>query len=115
LRNYNRRLAGQRVICERWYGRLKSRHRDDRAADTPLARRNVRLPEEVEDEGEFGNDKFVMDATISGSSGKRKLYGLSRSGILLACWSGVPGAVHDLTVARSNRRNRGVFGEGGGR
>lgn len=25
--NYNRRLAGQRVICERWYGRLKSRHR----------------------------------------------------------------------------------------
>jgi hypothetical protein len=26
-RNYNRRLAGQRVICERWYGRLKTRCR----------------------------------------------------------------------------------------
>lgn len=26
-RNYNQRLAGERVICERWYGRLKTRHR----------------------------------------------------------------------------------------
>jgi hypothetical protein len=26
-REFNHRLAGQRVICERWYGRLKTRHR----------------------------------------------------------------------------------------
>lgn len=98
------------------------------AAVTPLLYAhfvtNIRalLPEDVEDEGEFGNDKFVMDATIQeiwtplGTfeerkrffSGKHKLYGLksltlhNRVGILLASWSGVPGAVHDLTIARDH-------------
>jgi hypothetical protein len=85
---------------------------------------NVRdlLPADIDDDGEFGNAKFVMDATIQeiwtplGTfeerkrffSGKHKLYGLksltlhNRIGVLLASWSGVPGAVHDLTIARDH-------------
>lgn len=39
-------------------------------------------------------------------SGKHKLYRLKtqtlhlRNGLLVACWPGVSGAVHDLTIAR---------------
>lgn len=80
------------------------------------------LPAEVADEGEFGQAKFVMDATFQeiwtplGNyderkrffSGKHKAYGMKtqclhlRTGVLVACWSGIPGAVHDLTIARDN-------------
>jgi hypothetical protein len=41
-------------------------------------------------------------------SGKHKLYGLksltlhNRLGLLLVSWSGVPGSVHDLTIAREH-------------
>jgi len=85
---------------------------------------NVRalLPPDVEDGGEFGQAKCVMDATLQeiwtplGTfeerkrffSGKHKLYGLksltlhNRLGLLLASWSGVPGSVHDLTIAREH-------------
>jgi hypothetical protein len=78
--------------------------------------------EDVPDAGEFGAAKFVMDATLQeiwtplGTynerkrfySGKHKLYGLKtqtlhlRSGVLVAAWPGVPGAVHDLTIARDH-------------
>lgn len=71
-------------------------------------------------EGEFSEAKYVMDATIQeiwtplGTyeerkryySGKHKLYGLKtqtlhlRNGISVATWSGIPGAVHDLTITR---------------
>jgi hypothetical protein len=85
---------------------------------------NVRalIPDDVHDAGEFGNAKFVMDATLQeiwtplGTfeerkrfySGKHKLYGLksltlhNRIGLLWASWSGVPGSVHDLTIAREH-------------
>ncbi len=71
---------------------------------------------------EFSDTLFVMDVTIQkiwkplGNfqerkqyySGKHKLYGLKtltfhhRNGFVLACWSGVPGAVHDSVIANDN-------------
>lgn len=71
---------------------------------------------------EFINAKFVMDVTIQkiwkplGTfqerkqfySGKHKLYGIKtltlhqRTGLMVACWSGVPGAVHDSVIATDN-------------
>ena len=71
---------------------------------------------------DFSDTLFVMDVTIQkiwkplGNfqerkqfySGKHKLYGLKsltlhhRNGIVLACWSGVPGAVHDSVIANDN-------------
>lgn len=75
--------------------------------------------------GEFANAKFVMDATVQeiwtplGNfnerkrfySEKHKKYCLKsgtlhlRNGLLVNCWSGYPGSVHDLTVARENIKN----------
>lgn len=74
---------------------------------------------------EFPDTRFVMDVTIQkiwkplGTfqerkqyySGKHKLYGLKsltlhyRNGLVLACWSGVPGAVHDSVIANDNYLN----------
>lgn len=71
---------------------------------------------------EFIHSKFVMDVTIQkiwkplGTfqerkqyySGKHKLYGIKtltlhqRMGLMVACWSGVPGAVHDSVIANEN-------------
>jgi hypothetical protein len=71
---------------------------------------------------EFPYARYVMDATFQETwtplgtyaerkrfySGKHKAYGLktqtlhNRRGFVLHCISGIPGAVHDLTIARQN-------------
>lgn len=86
-----------------------------------------RFVEDVEadipdEDDEFPNARYVMDVTFQpiwtplGNynerkrfySGKHKQYGLKtqcihdRSGRLVHCVSGIPGSVHDLTIARQN-------------